>query len=154
MGIAVSAEDHIAISCDVKHCIWKHAEAIGHGKDGAWVSWRRVSLWFISSCQKMERAQYQCDADPRNTNCKGWNCCTDNRCDIFSRQRGGGYCFCQILWAKEDWRKMMEEARLHVCHVRCTLSLHSVATTSCFQAASLFFTDCNAIVYTRPPRTS
>ena len=25
-----------------------------------------------------------------------------NRCDISSRQRGGEYCFCQILWAKED----------------------------------------------------
>ena len=62
---------------------------------------------------------------------------------IFS---GGGHCFCQILWAKEDWRKMMEEARLHVCYVRCTLSLHLFATTSCFQAVSLCFTDCNAIV--------
>ena len=40
MDIAVSGEEQIAISRDAKHCIWKHAEAIGHGKDGEWVSWR------------------------------------------------------------------------------------------------------------------
>ena len=52
MGIAASAEDQIAISCDAKHCIWKHVEAIGHGKDGAWVGWRlkgfRCDLFFSS----------------------------------------------------------------------------------------------------------
>ena len=34
MDIAVSAEDQIAISCDAKRCIWKHAEAIGQGRMG------------------------------------------------------------------------------------------------------------------------
>ena len=34
MDIAVSAEDQIAVSRDVKHCIWKHAEAIGQGRMG------------------------------------------------------------------------------------------------------------------------
>ena len=70
MGIAVSAEDQIAISCDAKHCIWKHVEAIGHGKDG-WAGDLKGFVVTYFSRQKMERAQYQCDADPRNTNCKG-----------------------------------------------------------------------------------
>ena len=30
----MSAEDQIAISCDAKRCIWKHAEAIGQGRMG------------------------------------------------------------------------------------------------------------------------
>ena len=32
--IAVSGEEQIAISRDAKHCIWKHAEAIGQGRMG------------------------------------------------------------------------------------------------------------------------
>ena len=34
MDIAVSGEEQIAISRDAKHCIWKHAEAIGQGRMG------------------------------------------------------------------------------------------------------------------------
>ena len=30
----MSGEEQIAISRDAKHCIWKHAEAIGQGRMG------------------------------------------------------------------------------------------------------------------------
>ena len=34
MDIAVRGEEQIAISREAKHCIWKHAEAIGQGRMG------------------------------------------------------------------------------------------------------------------------
>ena len=72
MDIAVSAEDQIAISCDAKRCIWKHAEAIGQGRMGQGeLQGKGFCCDLLLLVKKMERAQYKCDADPRNTNCKG-----------------------------------------------------------------------------------
>ena len=120
------------------------------------VSWRRVLLWFTFPCHKNGVRTISMWRWPQKHKLQGMKLLyRQSLWHIFSG--GGGHYLCQILcMAKEAWRKMMEEARLHVYHVRCTLSLRLFVTTSCVQAVSLSFTDCNAIVliHARPPRTS
>ena len=102
MDIAVRGEEQIAISREAKHCIWKHAEAIGQGRMGQGELAKGFVVIYFCLSKKWSGHNINVTLTPETQIARDETVVQTIDATYFLGRGGGRYCFCQILWAKED----------------------------------------------------